>query len=190
MPTKKDVEFDQKAWKEVSEIRKELLKSNFQQDLKLEEHWNHLMQMYKGDDYMGDFIDREVEGFRHPIQSYMDYIFNGYYPPPELLMWIYNKLLDYYSASGQLELEYAFFGKRTQNSGNDAKRDFFHRLYQDFHHHMIMRKQNSRKPKRELTQVKLAEDFFELNKPFLNYFPDYDSFLRQYRRWKKLYSDN
>lgn len=57
-----------------------------------------------------------------PLAQFFDYITDGYYPPPELLLTLLSVWKDYLQAAGDMRLEDAFLGPPVRKAGPYASR--------------------------------------------------------------------
>ncbi len=126
------------------------------------------------------------------VEVFSYYLELGIIPPPEILLTIHSMFSTYFTHRGALSLDDIFFGKPKRGVGNYAAQSA-HRLgpYAQFHSHMSMPKAKSSGKSME----EHASDFFIEQSEWhqklgLDYSsPDVDTFLRQYRRWRKRKSD-
>lgn len=118
------------------------------------------------------------------------------YPPPEILQVIAHQFNRYMVAGGELTLEEAFFGsqKRRGSYANRKKKENL--LYSQFHLIANIAEYKN------MSQHEILEDVLEnpdskndfiSRKAFIEEYkasdPDYDTFLKGYRRWKKARTD-
>lgn len=118
------------------------------------------------------------------------------YPPPEILQVIAHQFDRYMVAGGELTLEEAFFGSQN-GKGSYAKRKMKENLtYSQFH------SIKNRPEFENMGQYEVLEDvlerpdskndslrYNEFIEAYREHDPDYETFLRGYRRWKKARTD-
>jgi len=138
--------------------------------------------------YYNVSIERDERVFENPLQALRCHIKNGMFPPPELLVWLDESFAYYFEKGGEVELEDVFFGHRTPRGGNEARRcSGLIEYFPVFSDYITFKKHNTIKQN--------ADDFlFSLScgrvplgfdiKP-LDTVPDVESFLSQWRRWKR-----
>lgn len=166
------------SWDSVRETREQLTKSEDYPFLDgLEQTWKIIQQDY------GSIIKRDDDegSAETPLNSFMYLVEMGFYPPPEVLLEIFNCFNLYYMAQGSLELEDVFFGKRKKGIGNHAAQKSQDWIYQHLWMNEQMESIPSIKPKAIKSISLIASemlDHFKLDEL------DLDSFLRGYRRWK------
>ncbi|MEP1384364.1 MAG: hypothetical protein ABJK64_11320 [Paraglaciecola sp.] len=155
----------------------------------------------------GRIIDRnEIEKYaRSPIESFLYLTDMGFSTPPEVLMVICDCFNTYFKASGELSLEEVFFGREKPALGNYASRTRKNDLYERFSIKVGLEGISAKDQKRKRDSLEvIAENMFKADGELIsiiktddldldslnNNFPDAESFLRSWRRWKNRKSDN
>lgn len=135
-------------------------------------------------------VDRDREGVSEsPLSSFMYYVSLGYYPPPEIMLCLLHGFETYFNWRGEKSLDEVFFNRPYKKSNSpaaleakDEKYRTFHELYVDL---LFVSK------KHENTHVNLVSAAEEYISKFSIFWGkdtvDPDSFLRNYRRWKRSY---
>ena len=120
-----------------------------------------------------------------PLGVFLYMVDMGFYPPPEILITVADCFQNYLDHNGCIELEEAFFpptGKRVRNYAHQKAKGS---LYLHFHMTAAMEKRKEEvqkiSPKKNLEAI--ADEF--LGKFGIQDAIDVDTFLRNYRRWRK-----
>lgn len=71
---------------------------------------------------LGEMLGRGSKADGPLWRVFMDSISLGFYPPPEVLLAVYDNFNEYIEAEGAKTLETVFFGRPTKKSGNFAAR--------------------------------------------------------------------
>jgi hypothetical protein len=112
--------------------------------------------------------------YKTPIESFLTYFEFGQYPPPSVMAAIAESFNEYFYQKGSCTLEDCFFGSLTKAIGNNAAisdRDF------KFQYMLVTLNDDTK----NMTQIEAAEKVITE----LKIECDVDTFLRQYRRYKK-----
>lgn len=121
----------------------------------------------------------------NPIDAFLGLIKMGAYPPPELLRLISESFEYYFAGQGKVTLEHVFFGREVPKSGNESGRRKNTNLYRNFSRALYFNKRKEN----QLSQVELAEKLIKQWKEYNfvdeNFSTDPESFLVNWRRWKK-----
>ena len=159
--------------KNLMEWQHKIIKHKHNYDVlkSLEDCWNEL-KINK------EYYSRENIQHNSPVEALNNAIDYGVYPPPEVLLAINECFSTYFELCGEAELEDIFFGKRKKRTGNKSAQKYSKQLYTDFRGCVAFDFLET-SIKRPLEDI--ATEF--LTKKGLN--TDVDSFLRQYRRYKK-----
>ena len=188
----------------------------------LEAQWRLII-----DEFGFEMMNRnEIINFNNPFEALNYYLEKNVYPPPELLMIIYQLYKNYLDKAGEKTFDEICFGPPKQKIGNysaqriknnetDHQFRNFYKLIQLNEDHSVINstveifnlpnsiyfgRLNSEEIKiiishnlkeyehyfdlKNSNQTILAEIYLKLSK--LNLKPDADTFLRSYRRWKRL----
>lgn len=144
----------------------------------LEGSWEILSDHY-------EVIDREKHPSKSPVESFEYYIEMGFYPPPEIMLFIKEAIELYYHSKGKLSLDEAFFGEAHRKKGSPSfrKGKYFKYSSIEFSAGFIQKKEDV---SFESAMEKALEEKGMLGKIYLGIDPDTDfaSFMRGYRRWK------
>jgi hypothetical protein len=141
-------------------------------------------------DYVSEFPNKRNNT---PIEDFVDDVTDGRYPTPEQLLSIAKCFQLYLEAEGKITLEEVFFGKPRKRSGNYSKRrrtDLLCRRFNDivieetfFTNNRVNLENLASK---FLWRIDEEEGKTDESDEYCEASPDLiESFLRQYRRWKK-----
>ena len=190
------------SWKYFDEIAKhhEENKDELIGHISLEEMWQTLVKdntFYEFGDEPFNLLKKRLHkerGLLTPLDVFQDYLSDGFYPPPEYLLWFSKIFQDYYWPDNDLDLEELMFGRKTPAVGTENKRYWRENIYKSFVSYMdskrfwkavdeIGRKHNNQPPiqNSKEKQIQMAKDF--INDQQLDI--DLDSFLRGFRRYRK-----
>lgn len=165
------------SWKYVNQLRDEMIEDADNLE-SLEPAWELLQELY---DDMFERFDDEPK-FESPVEEFIFYISNGFYPRPELLVAVGSCFEYYFSKNGEKELEEVFFGINTKRVGNYSALQSHHpdlKLLVS-----LLRQSKSpysqKKGIKPLTLNEAAEQV--INKLKLDIDPE--SLLRKYRRYR------
>lgn len=121
----------------------------------------------------------------NPLQYLADCVRKGYYPPPGALWAVMEAAEKYYNAAGEISLDEAFFGRPHSARGAASRQHATDLFYLHFQQkEATHRRLAALRGEAELTQPQLAEEYLVLASSH-DTPPDLDTFLRNYRRWKK-----
>ena len=135
----------------------------------LEEAWHKLAykhidrNLFYGEPHLQETI----------LAEFMFHVKFGSYPPPEVLVALWQCFDNYISCSGSVELEAVFFGKPVPGVGNFSARRFPEYLYRMIHGMALSNKPNASLEEKAETLLAI----YDIDK-------DVSSFLRGYRRWR------
>jgi hypothetical protein len=138
----------------------------------LEKDFSLLVRNSDKDYYKEDFIFQQ--GNKSPVESFLTYFEIGLYPPPSIMAAIAESFNEYYFRKGDSTLEECFFGSSTKAVGNNSSlsdREF------KFQYMFVTLNDETEK----LSQIDAAEKVITE----LKLECDVETFLRQYRRYKK-----
>ena len=145
----------------------------------LEEAWKFLESQY-------EVVDRNDPPSQSPLEDFTYYIEGGFYPPPEVLLSVNQAIQTYFTLSGDISLDEAFFGQKHNKWKSSAylktatfRYFMFHKLFVQFS-----------KPDdslEDIAEAYLADELFGGTTPSeaFGHAEDVESFLRGYRRWKE-----
>ena len=159
--------------KNLMEWQHEIIKNkdNYDVLMSLEDCWNDLR-------IDPEYYTRKNIQHSSPVEALNNAIDYGVYPPPEVLLALNECFETYYSFYGKVELEDIFFGKRKKRVGNNSGLKYSKEIYKRFRFYVVMDR-IEKSMKRSLEDI--AIDYLMERSPDT----DLDSFLRQYRRYKK-----
>ena len=145
----------------------------------LEQSWKILEEHYQ-------VIDRSDHPSSNPLYSLTYYVDLGFYPPPEIMLALYQCFDRYINAEGDLSLDEAFFCHKHKKRKSLAYKEA--KLSKYFVFHKLWANGLRLRGDSGLNSLeKIAEDY--LGSLFANRDweddMDVDSFLRGYRRWVK-----
>ena len=134
-----------------------------------------------------------------PLDMFMYFARKGEYPPPEVILLINECFELYFDSKGGVSLDEAFFGESNTKKGvgnfaaQRAKVEFYYEfelfiLAEREKHPPSEDKHKSAKRRNEVRELQL-EDFAEKFIEVSGLKTDYESFLRNYRRWKLQYKN-
>ena len=132
-------------------------------------------------------INQAQNRWKNPLETFMTFVTDGTYPPPELLLMITKCFELYFEAKGDLTLEEVFFGLPKKRAGNYAARRFKSVGYVEFHRQVISEKAHA---KEKFNLQEFALHLIERNDPDAPFpWPTktefLDTYLRGYHRWKE-----
>lgn len=169
------------------------------------------LSQYKKDDILGGIIEGQWEEISYldmsrdeyyslrdsPLEILSECILGDTitYPPPEILMVIANQFKYYMAQEGEVSLESALFGD-SRGRGIYAKRvaiqEQKYDMYKKFDAYSKSKKGKGKSQEQILTELSSTPHYLPgsyLPNPFYEYANEVDdwidSFLRDYRRWKK-----
>ena len=147
--------------------------------LSLEVAWKLLEPLYEE-------INRLEEPMRSPLSSFSDYVFTGFYPPPEIMIALAYCFECYMNKAGDISLDEAFFDQSHKKRSSYAfkeRNDFKYLLFDMAWVDRKFGKQDSDYS----TMEALAEGYWNHRAGVGNWEDniDIESFLRGYRRFKK-----
>ena len=188
-------------WDEVRNWRVKLTDegvSNYPVQESLETSWNILSCSLYTVNYKGkphQLLSREDDERTAgtPLDAFNFYIDSGFYPPPEILLWLYDCFSYYLGAKGKVSLEHIFFGRETPSVGNESARRAADEVYRLFSAMVMFEKMGAEKNNQTArTQLQLAEHFLAGNYTFAEIAipeklrgTDPETFLRNWRRKTK-----
>jgi hypothetical protein len=162
------------SWAYIELLRSQLINSQFERDISLEQSWERLNDEYSG------VIDREGKPSSTPLGDFLYSAELGFYPRPEILLFLAESFEYYFQMKGEISLEDIFFGKQKRGVGNYSAQQARKEMIQLLDFAFIGRDFSiSDNPK--ATDLELAEEI--VNKHNLAIDPE--SLLRKYRRYKR-----
>jgi hypothetical protein len=200
------------SWEEVRKIRCDFTRDDvddYPYYSGLNHTWETLCEtVYAGEPFgqTDPIVRRDSDELtaKTPLGAFQYYMDIGIYPPPELLVWLSNTFTDYYQGMGKLELEEVFFGKPKPALGNAASRKSKESLFRSFSMEISFEGLSAKHQKRKrLSMQALAVNLFKKRGEIISMieeealghvaitdgFPDVETFLRNWRRWKKRNAD-
>lgn len=191
------------TWSNVRSWRKEFTKKDVDNYPILSSHeelWAISSQINSG------VVDRDDDEktAATPIEAFMYLTEMGFQSPPEILMTIRECFETYFAAGGTLSLEEVFFGREKPSIGNYASRQRKSVLYKQFSIAVSLDNIQAKHQKiKRLSLDVIAENMFQRHRELIyklkgdelaldelqDNFPDTESFLRGWRRWKNKKSD-
>ncbi|MCW8108080.1 hypothetical protein OPS25_06180 [Alteromonas ponticola] len=186
-------------WNEVRLWREELKDhDDYPVKASLEHSWEVLSNQvytFNYDHTLHNVLDRESDErlAATPLDAFNYYIDSGFYPPPEILLWLTDCFMEYFKSGGSKSLEHIFFGREKPSVGNEAARRSSDQLYMTFSGIVGLEKLGAKnKGGKSPSQSELAEEFLNGRYPFGDKEfleklsgTDVETFLRNWRRWKK-----
>ena len=161
------------SWEDVNAIKDSLLNqvgNNWEQFKTLESIWQKIHSSHK---LLGSHIP--LDGEKSPLYDLCSCINENEFSPPELMIWLLERVQEYFDGGGALELEDIFFGNRTKGLGNEAARVKKESTFEFFNFY-IRKYDKSEEPMIYKAEKFLLDMSLEI---------DPDNFLRSYRRGKK-----
>jgi hypothetical protein len=155
---------------------------SFESIKSLKDKWESIFERY----------DIEKQYYNHyrfgnPIDYFVSNIYQGRYPPPEIVTMIAHCFTLYFKAEGKLSLEEVFFGKPKKRAGNYASRKSKHNNYVEFHFQVIHEKYHNK----NFNLIDFALNYLKLSKehdvesPITSTEDMIESYVTGYHRWKK-----
>lgn len=161
------------SWEYIEVLRSYITESKGVGYISLENSWAVLNDEYSG------VIERNGQSSSTPLGDFLYSSDLGFYPRPEILLFLANSFEFYFSMKGEVSLEDVFFGKQKRGIGNQSAQQARKEMIQLLDFSFIARDFSiSDNPK--ATDLELAEEI--VNKH--NLVIDPESLLRKYRRNK------
>ncbi|MFT6919824.1 MAG: hypothetical protein ACJA2G_002463 [Cognaticolwellia sp.] len=183
-------------WEEVKRLRDLLTQKDVENYPVLNEFelaWDYLSNVQytlPEDGVLISVVDRDADEkiSSTPLGAFLYNVDTGFYPPPELMLWIANSFELYFRMGGQANLEHIFFGREKPSVGNYASRKRRNSLYEHFSMCVTteeMKAKHQNRKAKSLTEVfedlsNFYEESFDISLEI-----DSENFLRSWRRWKK-----
>jgi len=161
------------SWDYIESLRSQIINSKGVGYISLEESWEQLDELYMG------IYERNGKSASTPLDDFLYSTEGGFYPRPEILVFLAESFEYYFLMKGKVNLEDIFFGKQKKGVGNQAAQKARKEMIQLLDFAFIGRDFSiSNNPK--ATDLELAEGI--VNKHNLDIDPE--SLLRKYRRNK------
>jgi len=161
------------SWEYIEALRSYIIESDGVGYISLEKSWSVLNDEYS------EIFERNEQSSSTPLGDFLHTSDLGFYPRPEILLFLAHSFEFYFSMKGKVSLEDIFFGKQKKGVGNQAAQKARKEMIMLLDFAFISRDFSiSDNPK--ATDLELAEEI--VNKHNLTIDPE--SLLRKYRRNK------
>lgn len=162
------------SWEYIELLRSYITESNGVGHISLEDSWAILNEKYSG------VIERKEQSASTPLGDFLYSSELGFYPRPEILLFLANSFEYYFSMEGKVSLEEIFFGKPKKGVGNESAQRERKKIIQLLDFEFVTRDFSISDISKK-TDLEIAEKI--VNEHNLSIDPE--SLLRKYRRYKK-----